>query len=86
MGRISDNTRETIIQLHQKGHKPRDICKLIPGNVDPSLIYRLIEKYEKTGSVKDRRKTKHSKFSVEMGMLIHEIYSEDRYGFVFPLK
>ena len=78
MGRISEEARETIVQLHKKGHKPRDICKLICDDIDPSSVYRLLEKVKSTGSVKDRRKTKISKINSEMAAVIHEIYSEDR--------
>ena len=78
MPRLSLELRETIIQLHENGHKPTAIVKLLHEKVDKSSIYRLIFKYKITQSTRDLKRRKPSKITRAISDLIDDISSNDR--------
>ena len=78
MPQHSKTTRETIIQLYLKGHKPSSIVKLINSNIAISTIHRLIKKFALTKSVKNNSKGAKRKVSKDIISFIDEYYERNR--------
>ena len=78
MGRISPEIRATIIQLHKNGHKPGAIVNMLPEKVDRSSIYRLIFKFNITGSTNDIKHRKQSKITAAISDFIDDFTRQNR--------
>ena len=78
MPQLSNEIKNTIIELYSNGHKPSSIIKHLGQNVAISTIYKLIAKQKTTGSVSNKKRQRKSKLPKDVLDFIQEFTNQHR--------